>query len=82
MKDPKLSKTEKQIEDSLLRGEYVPVDKKELDDIAKAISSRKKDAVLNIRVNSEDLKKIKAKAEKMGVKYQSFIAEYLHRIAQ
>jgi len=49
--------------------------------IAKAIEQRKKDAVLNIRINSKDLALIKNKAKKHGVKYQTFISEFLHRIA-
>ena len=69
------------IEDALLSGEYVKVDKAEFDRIAKAIASRRKDAVLNIRVNSEDLKNVKKKAKKLGIPYQTFISEIIHRLA-
>ena len=81
MRRIKLTKYEKDIEDRLLRGEYVDVSKEEFDEIAKALDARKKDAVLNIRVNSYDLKNLKEKAHKLGVKYQTFIAEILHRAA-
>ena len=50
--------------------------------IAENLRSRKRDKVLNIRVNSEDLKKIKAKAAELGVKYQTLIAEILHHISE
>jgi len=50
--------------------------------IAQAIESRRKDAVLNIRLNSRDLQNIKRKAQKLGIRYQTFISEVLHKIAQ
>ena len=77
----KLTRQEKAIEDALLRGEYVSVDKKEFDMIARALEARKKNAVLNIRINNGDLQNLKNKAAKLGVKYQTFIAELLHRAA-
>ncbi len=82
MRRIKLTRQEQAIEDAVSRGEYVPVSKEEFDDIAKALQARKKDAVLNIRVNGQDLKNIKEKANKLGVKYQAFISEILHHIAQ
>ena len=82
MRRIKLTKYEKDIEDRLLRGEYVDVSKEEFDEIAKALEDRKKDAVLNIRVNSYDLKSLKEKAHKLGVKYQTLISEILHRAAR
>ncbi len=54
----------------------------EYEEIVKAITARKKDTVLNIRVNGNDLQGIKHKAHRLGIKYQTFIAEILHRIAQ
>ena len=82
MRRIKLTRQEEAIEDALLKKEYVDVSKKEFNAIAKFIAARKKDAVLNIRVNSRDLASIKEKAKKFGVKYQSYISEILHRIAQ
>ena len=81
MRKIKLTKNEKAIEDALLNGEYFNIDKSEFKSIAQSISARKKDAVLNIRLNKEDLKLIKKKAQQLGIKYQTFIAELLHRIA-
>jgi len=81
MKKIKLSRSEKAIEAALLRGEYRPVKKADYDRIAEAIARRKKDAVLNIRVNSQDLDSIKQKAKQMGVPYQTFVSELIHQYA-
>ena len=77
----KLTKQEKEIENALIAGKLVDIEEEELKQISKAIARRKKDAVLNIRINSKDLKKIKQKAKKLGIKYQTFISEVLHKIA-
>jgi len=79
MRKIKLTKEEQWIEDHL--EEFVPVTGKEYDAIVAALERRKKDAVLNIRVNSYDLEHIKQKARKLGIKYQTFISEVLHRLA-
>lgn len=79
---PKLTKQEKFIEEELLKDQYLKVDENEFKAIAQAIALRKKDAVLNIRVNNNDLKNIKLKAQRLGLKYQTFISEILHRVAQ
>ena len=50
-------------------------------EIASDLRSRRKDKVLNIRINSDDLEKLKAKAAQLGVKYQTFISEILHQAA-
>ena len=80
MRKIKLTRAEQAIEDSI--DQYVPVSKEEYEQIARAIAAKKRDIVLNIRVNSYDLANIKQKAEKLGVKYQTFISELLHRVAQ
>ncbi len=81
MRQAKLTRQEKAIEDALLKGEYANIDKAEFQKIAQAIQARRKDSVLNIRINSQDLKSIKEKAKRLGIKYQSFISEILHRVA-
>ena len=80
MKKFKLTKEEQWIEDHA--EEFVPVSREKFEMIKQAIERRKKDAVLNIRVNSYDLETIKQKARKIGVKYQTFISEILHKVAQ
>ncbi|MDD5496364.1 MAG: antitoxin [Candidatus Omnitrophica bacterium] len=82
MRKVRLTRQEKAVENSLLKGEYVDVAKGEFEAIAQAITMRKKDAVLNIRVNSRDLNSIKEKAQRLGIRYQTFISEIIHRIAQ
>jgi len=78
----KLTKQEKAIENALLEGSYKDAPKNEFNSIAEAIAARKKDAVLNIRINSRDLASIRQKAKRFGIKYQTFIAELIHRVAK
>lgn len=80
MRKIKLTKEEQWIEDHA--EEFVPVSKEEYNLIVQALERKKKDAVLNIRMNSYDLKTIKQKAQKLGIKYQTFISEILHKVAQ
>lgn len=82
MKKIKLSKEEKEIENALLSGEFKPLKGRELEKIENALRTRKKDVTMTIRVNSEDIKKIKNKATKLGIKYQSYISEIIHQVAQ
>lgn len=78
----KLTKGEKEIEIALIRGEYIPIKGKELEKIEKSLKARKKDITMTIRVNSEDIEKIKIKAKKVGVKYQTYISEVIHQVAE
>lgn len=80
MRKIRLTKEEQRYENHA--EEFVPVSKEKFEAIAKALERRKKDAVLNIRLNSYDLEHLKQKARKMGIKYQTFISEILHRVAQ
>lgn len=80
MRRVKLTKQEHWIEDHL--EEFVPVSREDYNKIVEALERRKKDAVLNIRVNSYDLEHIKQKAQKLGIKYQTLISEILHKVAQ
>ena len=81
MKRFKLTKEEKAINDALNRGEYRPVSPEKFKRIAAMIEAKRKDAVLNIRINSQDLNNLKQKAKNLGVPYQTFIAELLHQYA-
>ncbi len=80
MRKIKLTKEEERVEHEI--DQYVPATKKEFGDIVKAIQARKKDAVLNIRISENDLNLIKRKANQLGVKYQTFISEILHKVAK
>lgn len=80
-KNISLSKSERAIELAVGRGEYRPASREEFDRIAEAVARRKKDAVLNIRINSQDLKSIKQKAKRQGIPYQTFVSELIHHYA-
>ena len=77
----KLTRYEKQIEKDLLEGNYVNGSKEEVEEIRAAIESYRKNTVLHIRINEGVLRKLKEKAQKLGVKYQTFIAEVLRKVA-
>jgi len=83
MRRQKLTKYEQSIEDEI--DQYVPMSKEEGEAIDRAIANtlaeRRKNAVLNIRINKMDLDNLKLKAKRLGVKYQTFIAEILHKVA-
>ena len=81
MKRFKLTKEEKKIEQDSLNGVYRPVTGKRLEQIKRMLAARKKDQVMTIRVNSDDIRRIKEKAAKMGVRYQTFISEVIHEVA-
>jgi len=80
MRKIKLTKEERVVESSL--EQFVKVGKQEYEQIVQAITARKKDAVLNVRVNSRDLASIKQRAQRLGIKYQTLISEVIYRIAQ
>ena len=81
MRRMRLTREERAIEAALLRGEYVDLPKAEFEKIAQALAHRRKNAILNIRINQGDLDALKAHAKRHGVKYQTLIAELLHRFA-
>lgn len=76
----KLTKEEQWIEDHL--EEFVPIRGPEYDFIVASLERKKKEMVLNMRINRDDLAAIKQKAHKAGVKYQTLISEILHRVAK
>ena len=81
MKRARLSRDEKAVEDALLKGEYRAAPPARLEEVAAALSRRRKDAVLHIRINGADLAGLKRKAKGLGVPYQTLVAELLHRYA-
>ena len=82
MKKIRLTKEEKEVENALLSGEFKPLKGKELEIIEKALKARKKDITMTIRVNREDIEKIKDKANELSIKYQSYISEIIHQVGQ
>lgn len=85
MRDPfkrlKLNKYERSISEAIDRGEYNKGSDEETEKIRAAIEEYRKNAILHIRISEAVLKKLKEKAKKVGVKYQTFIAEALRRVA-
>jgi len=79
MRRVKLTKEENEIESNI--DQYVPSTKKDYNEIIKSIQTRKKDAVLNIRISQHDLNNIKRKAKGMGIKYQTLVSEILRKVA-
>jgi predicted DNA binding CopG/RHH family protein len=81
MKKIKLDAEEKKIMAAIERDEFVPVTGKELHEVADAIAARKKDRTLTIRVNSQDIYRIKKLADAKGIPYQSYLSEIIHRVS-
>lgn len=80
MRKIKLTKEEQWIEDHW--DEFIPMAKgEEYNKIVRSLEARKKNTVLNMRVNKLVLDVLKQKAQKAGVKYQTFISEILSRVA-
>ncbi len=82
MKKQRLDPEEKEIMEAIEKDEFIPVTGVELKRMADAIAARKKDMTLTIRVNSNDINRIKKMAQKHKIPYQSYISEVIHRIAQ
>jgi predicted DNA binding CopG/RHH family protein len=54
----------------------------ELDETGRQLAARRKDAVITLRVNQQDLDQLKAMAQKYGVGYQTFISEVLRELVR
>lgn len=77
-----LDNEEKEIAHAIENDEFLPVTGIELKQVADAIAARKKDMTLTIRVNRNDILRIKKMAQKRKIPYQSYISEVIHRIAE
>ena len=77
----KLTKEEKEIRASVERGEWSATTKKS--DLRKyqeaARQMMKKDNRLNIRISSQDLKKLQKRAMEEGLPDQTFVSSLLHK---
>lgn len=79
-----LDEEEQKLLEEFERGEWKPVKdlaqrKKELMEIAKNTSNKTKN--INIRLSERDLHKLKVKAEKQGIPYQTLASSILHQSA-
>ena len=77
----KLNKEEQELIDSIERGEWRAVTSKtELRKYQNAARQMlKKDARLNIRISSQDLKNLQKRAMQEGLPYQTFVSSLLHK---
>ena len=72
-----LDAEEQEIED--FADELVPVEGQERKDIEKILARTRKNKNVNIRLTEFDLDRIRAKAEREGVPYQTLISSVLHK---
>ncbi len=84
MKYFKLDKEEQKILEAVERGEFKSVEnleqvKKDL--IAAARNTLNKTRNINIRLSERDLQKLKARAAREGMPYQTLASSILHRLA-
>jgi predicted DNA binding CopG/RHH family protein len=77
----KLTREEKDIRASVERGEWSATAKRsELRKYQEAARQMlKKDARLNIRISSQDLKNLQKRAMEEGLPYQTFVSSLLHK---
>lgn len=78
----KINKDEKEILDSVERGEWrtIPDIEKETKRFQRyARATFRKDKRINIRISERDLLKLQRKALKEGLPYQTFISSILHK---
>lgn len=81
----KLTTEEKRMESEIEKGEWAPVANKEINRLrgkmVDAAKNQSKDARVNLRLNPEDVEKIRLKAEREGIPYQTLIGSVLHKYA-
>ena len=73
----KLDEEEQAIEDSA--EEYVPVGDEERARIERVLARSRKNKNINIRVSEADLDRIRTKADREGLPYQTLISSVLHK---
>lgn len=83
----KLDNQERKIEKALEKGEFVRVsdvgkNKKMFEEAAKNYRELTKTKRITIRVNSEDLIKVKAKAKRSNVPYQTLLKALIRQFVQ
>lgn len=91
-KDKKLNKTlvldtfEQEIENSVtanFKPVYISVkEKAEFEKVAKQHLNLKKSKRINIRINNEDLIKVKSRAKQNNIPYQTMLGSLIHKYAK
>lgn len=82
-----LDEYEQELEDALSKGGHVSdknfkETKKMLEEAAKRHKELRKSKRITLRVNNEDLIKVKARAERARIPYQRLISALIHRLAE
>jgi predicted DNA binding CopG/RHH family protein len=77
MKNIKLDAEEQGIENNFEK--YKPVSKKAKNRFDKIIRGSRKSRPISLRINENDLRKLKEKAEKNGLPYQTMINVVIHK---
>ncbi len=78
----KLDKSEKELRDSVERGEWKSSSKtksesRRFQEYARA--TYKKDRRINIRISSRDMNSLKVRAREQGIPYQTLVSSIIHR---
>lgn len=77
MKKSNLSRNEAQIENRF--EEYKPVSQETRKRIEKLIEEGRKSRAISLRINEKDLKRLKEKAKRNGLPYQTMINVVIHK---
>lgn len=76
----RLTREEKEIERSLMRGKWKPAPKSEVRRLQKVVrEALKKDKRINIRLSSQDLDGMRERALQEGIPYQTLMASVIHK---
>ena len=78
---------EKELEEFLEKGKFVPVKnfekrKKDLQEAAKNFLELQKTKRITLRVKNEDIIKVKARAKKVNIPYQRLLNALIHKFAE
>ena len=78
---------EKELEEFLGKGKFVPVKnfekrKKDLQEAAKNFLELQKTKRITLRVKNEDIIKVKARAKKVNIPYQRLLNALIHKFAE
>ncbi len=83
--DFKLSAEERKLEAEIESGDWTPVVDEEFHRLrsvmVEAAQGRGKEARVNLRLRADDVEKIRQKAEREGIPYQTLIGSVLHKYA-
>ncbi|MCF6268170.1 MAG: hypothetical protein L3J41_00500 [Melioribacteraceae bacterium] len=77
MKEIKLTKDEKLIEDNI--SEFRPISEKKVAKINEILANARKNKSISLRISNYDLEMLKEKAERIGMPYQTLINSVLHK---